>query len=145
MNLETRETVTYQDDRVVVTNTRVVIDSKTFAMANVTSVEATTVPPNTSLSCFVVFVGILMALGGTLPGLFLWQESSRLAIAILVIGLLAGGGVFLGGVYMAFKAKPSYAISMVTAAGEIKALVSKDKAHIEAIVRAINEAIIRRG
>jgi hypothetical protein len=61
-----------------------------------------------------------------------------------VIGLLGIIGI-VGGITLMVRAKPTYVVRIGSASGEANALASKDRDHIQKIVDAMNEAIIKRG
>lgn len=130
--------VTYYSDGVIqVTNARAVLEGKTYAMSNITSVTMGKIPANP-------WIGILMAVAGLLMLLFSFsvlpedvgERGACLFFALLVVVL---------GVALAYFAKAKYVVKIGSASGEADALTSTDKDYIQKIVNAINEAIIKRG
>lgn len=127
------EEALYQDANIRITNLRAMLQGKTYAMANVTSV-----------SMFTEFAKrgpgiILAALGGfaVLVGFGAREEMSCvLPVGVLMLAL---------GVIVALTAKNVYWVRIGSASGETNALSSKDYAYIDRIVRAMNDAIVRRG
>jgi len=81
-------------------------------------------------------------------------KSKKLPIALIVIGfflLMVPNtrifGVFLLVVAIAllFLIKNEFAVRISTNSGESNSIVSKDKAYIQKIVNALNDAIVHRG
>jgi hypothetical protein len=105
-----------------VTNTRIIVPGKTYAMAGITNVRSTVVGANRSWAILTAVIGLL---------LFAQQ---------------AGLGIFLFacGIIWAFALKDSMAVAINSASGEIQAVVSKDAKYIFSIVEAVNEAIVYR-
>jgi len=138
--MSTRETTYYQDSNIMVTNIRAVLGSKTYVMANVTSVSMGQIPANRDGGIVFVMGGLLLPLmcfGCSFIDKF---SSDNLLFAIIIGGLCAGLGVFL-----AYAAKPQYVVRIGSASGESNALISNDRDYIQKIVNAVNEAIIKRG
>jgi RNA polymerase subunit RPABC4/transcription elongation factor Spt4 len=106
-----------------VTNTRIIVPGKTYAMAGITSVRSTEITPNRGWAILTAIVGILCLIGGAI-----------------------GWGIFLlaAGVIWAVALKNTYAVAVNSASGEIQAVVSKDEGYITSIVQAVNEAIVYR-
>lgn len=103
---------------VQVTSSRFVTGGQTIALANITSVNHA--PPNRA-------PGILLAIIGVVLTAFL----PPVGIVLLIVGVLA-----------AVLAKAT--LVLVTAAGEVRPLKAKRET-VEAVVTALNEAIIARG
>jgi RNA polymerase subunit RPABC4/transcription elongation factor Spt4 len=106
-----------------VTNTRIIVPGKTYAMAGITSVRSTVIAPNRGWAILTAIVGIGCLIGGAI-----------------------GWGIFLlaAGVVWAIALKDTYAVAVNSASGEIQAVVSKDEGYITDIVQAVNEAIVYR-
>ena len=118
-----QETTLYQDGDILVTKQRAVLGGKTFAMSNITSVSMGVVPANTGIAWVLIIVGVLGAL-------------CSYGLTLIVVAI---------GVYMLINAKPTYIVRLGSAAGEVDGLASRNREHIQQIVNALNEAIIRRG
>lgn len=102
------EVVYYQDDDVRVTNARVMLASKTYAMANITSVAARRKPANRALPVFVAVAGLAIAAYSLVAG----EDAAGGAgfgILLLVVGIVLARGardqyiVKLGGTAQAFE------------------------------------------
>jgi hypothetical protein len=125
------EVVYLQNSDVTISNSRAIIQGKTYAMANITSVVKFKEPPNYGcvfmlgiIGAFITLVGISAQYGGGLGfGLFL-----------LLIAIAIGASL-----------KPTYSVRIGSASGEANALVSPNDAYIQEIVDAMNKAIIKRG
>lgn len=128
----TEETTFYSHESGIrVTNTRVIIRNTTYAMANIASVRAAVTKPSRNGPILFIVFGVLALLGGGAG------ESAGIAVLGLVIGVL--------GVLWWMVQKPTYHVRISSASGEVDALSSPGKEHIESVIQAINEAIIKRG
>ena len=122
----------YSDERGVnITNTRAVIGSTTYSMANITSVAMGEKPANR-------IPGIVIAIFGFI-------------ILLIAASLKSSGGDIFGvillliGISIAVIVKPSYVVRIGSSSGEADAISSNDKEYIQAIVNAMNEAFVKRG
>lgn len=112
----------YED--VKVTNARFVVGSQTFALGNITSVQAFAQEPNRTGPAVLIVVGIVVSLAGN---------------AIL------GIPVCIGGVAWLILQKPNkFHVRLRTASGETTALTSHQRDYIDKVVKALNEAIVAR-
>ncbi len=125
----------YSDNVVAVTTTRVVIGGATYALRNITSVSMTYTPPKILGGILLLVVGLLLWLGGFIS----IHSASPAPIGVYLIG----GAMVIGGVLLIVTAKTSYHVNLSSAAGEVHALSSKNKAYIEKIVVSINDAIVK--
>jgi len=125
--------VTYYSDatsHVYVTDKRLMVDSTTYSMANITSVSTKVVAR--SRAGYVV----LGAIG--------------LILAIVALSHWAFPGVFFGGFLAAVSyfgylgTKPEWHLCVVSASGEATPMHSRDQAKIRNIANAMNEAIVHR-
>lgn len=128
------EVIYYNKDNLLVSNTRAILGSQTYSMANITSVSMHEVPPNRTPGLITLLVGIIM-MGGFVGG----EDSNCMAFGI--IGIF----VALFGAYLLWAPKTSYAVRIGSASGETNALSSPDKEYIRVIVAALNKSIIERG
>lgn len=113
------EEIFYQDRGITVTNARFVTTQKTYALRNISSVHAATIPPNRTYPTLLCLLGLLMCSGNPAIG-----------IVLLVLGI-----VWL------FLQKTDYSVAITSNAGEHKSIISEDRQFIESVVDAINEAI----
>lgn len=118
----------YSDGAITITNARAVLGGKTYAMANVTSASMFSEPPSRKLGIALAIFGALIALGGGASGagVFGW--------VLLVVGVMLIG-----------TAKGKHFVKLGSASGEANALEDSRREHIQKIVDALNEAIIKRG
>jgi hypothetical protein len=123
-----KEKVYYSDGAITVTSSRAVLGPKTYAMANITSVSLQANMPGAGCGLVLLLVGLFLMI-------FLLSAATA---PIGLIGLL----MLIGGV-AAMKQK-TWAVKIGSASGEANALVNKDRAYIEAIVAAVNQAVTRR-
>ena len=127
------ETTIHHDNNIHVTNLRAILQGKTYAMANVTSVSMHTEPHSK-------FPGIVIAVLG---GLFflIGFGAEEIRGCFFTIGL----PLALVGVLYAISQHDLYWVRIGSASGETNALSSRDRNYIWQIVSAMNEAIVRRG
>jgi len=129
----TSEETLYQDANIHVTNMRAMLQGKTYAMANVTSVSMFTQLANRAPGVLIAVIGAVFFLMG-LP------SSDMRGCAFFFGALLAVVGI-------AYAASQSnvYWVRIGSASGETNALSSRDRDYITRIVNAMNNAIVRRG
>ncbi len=125
---EEKEITFYSDDRGVrITNTRAIVGTTTYSMANITSVSMAVKPANRTPGIVLAVLGLIF-------------------LAIPVSGIRVFGVVLLVlGILIAVIVKPTYRVRIGSASGESDAISSKDNKYIQGIVTAMNEAIIKRG
>ncbi|HEY2362757.1 MAG TPA: DUF6232 family protein [Candidatus Angelobacter sp.] len=105
------------------TNTRIIVPGKTYAMAGITSVRSTVIPAKRGWGILTAIVGLIL----------------------LFASQIGWGCVLLAvGVFWAIALKDDHAVTINSASGEIHAVVSKDAGYISSIVQAVNEAIVYR-
>jgi Family of unknown function (DUF6232) len=121
------EKIFYQDQNVIVTNSRVVASGKTYAMSNISSVTNFRIVKNSTIGIVIIVVGGLSLFSGE------WQ------------GWLFGIIVIILGAVIIRKKKDYFSVQISSNSGESKAIISKDKNYVQKIVDAVNEAIIYRG
>lgn len=119
------ETKFYQDSAVIVTQSRFVTQSKTYAMRNISSVHVFEIIKSKTKAILMVFFGLI----------FLFSKDI-FWIGIIIIAL---------GIWWLFSIKNEYAVRISTNAGEANSIISKNKDYIQKIVNALNDAIIHRG
>ncbi len=127
------EIAIYQDPNIQVTNLRAILQGRTYAMANVTSVSMFTQAANHAPGAIAAVLGGLFLLVGwgaeELEGCFIFFGLPLLLIGIAVLA----------------SQKDVYWVRIGSASGETNALSSRDREYILRIVNAMNEAIVRRG
>ena len=123
----------YTDEQGVrVTSTRLLVESTTFAMSNITSVSRTIQTPERRGPVFIGAFGALFILVG---------GSQREAAGILVFGaILLGLAIFWW-----TRQKTTYGLRVASSSGELTPISSTSKDRIDKIVQAVNESIIDRG
>ena len=125
------ENTLYENNDVKITNLRAVFGSKTYAVNSITSVDTKTESsPGCAPAALLIF-GLFMALFGYTG------DSSILMIAGILVAVV--GGVVV------FGTKPTYIVRIASASGEVKAYTSQNKADIDSMVAALNNAIIQKG
>ena len=113
----------FEQGDVKVTNARFISNGQTYAMRNVTSVKPFEQKPPRAM-------GVLIALIG--------------------LGVTASGNVMFGvmalaaGLAILFLIKPVYHVLLATSSGETRALKTKDRAYVNQVIQAINDAMVHR-
>jgi len=126
--------VTFYSDEggVRVTNSRLIIGPVTYAMLNVTSVSRAFTKPNRLGPILLLAIGGLVALANV---------SGHFEIGLFMIGVVLAG---LGALVWKLQ-KTKYHLRIASASGEANAITSVNADHIDKIVQAVNEAMIKRG
>lgn len=114
-----------------ITNTRAIIGSTTYSMANITSVAMGVKPANRTPGIAIAICGFIVLLIAA-P-----LESSGLAIFGVILLLI--------GIPAAIVVTSTYVVRIGSASGEADAISSKEKEYIQTIVDAMNEAFVKRG
>ena len=127
-----REKKFFEDQRVLITNARCVMEGKTFAMNGITSVAAYTEIPSRKGPIILIILGVI--------GLF-GSLSSRDAAAGVIGSVLAIGL----GILWYKTIKDIYHVIIHSASGEARPIHDYNSQYIVDIVQALNEAIIHRG
>ena len=128
----TTEQTFYSDEKGVrITSTRAIFGSKTYVMANITSVARGEVPARRTPGIIIAILGLIILLACISFG-----SAEGVIVGVVVLGL---------GILIAAIAKPTYHVEIISASGEEEPYSSKDKAHIDSIVTALNESIISHG
>jgi hypothetical protein len=150
-----QEKVFFQDKIVLVTNSRAVLGSRTFAMSNITSVTPGVIPADRTFGIVIAIIGVLVTGFCGFISLFglvwLFGASSKNMSSALGGNIFIGLFVLLGvlilglGIFLAMREKPTYVVRIGSASGESNALASKDYQYIYKVVNAMNQAIIHRG
>jgi hypothetical protein len=137
--IQKTETTIYQQGEVHITNLRAVFHTKTYAISNITSVDSQRIEASGCAPAFLVILGIFLALFG------IGAATGRNGDAGDIVMIIIGAVMVFGGAYVSRTAKPTYAVNLTTAAGEVKAYTSADETTIKNIVEALNNAIIQKG
>lgn len=125
------ETTYFQNDDVIVTNTRFIVRSQTFAMRNITSVKTVEIDPDSTQYGWLIIIGIGLVVFG-------------FAGSSIVAGLIGLAGAALG-VYQIWQQSSTFAVVLATSAGEVSAYNNQNRKLIAAIVEALNRSIVERG
>lgn len=129
-----KETIYYQDTSVTVSNKRAILGGNTYPVRNITSVSMGNVAPGgTALIMILIIAGLILAF----VGFGLAQFGSYLILGVGIALIVAGLAIMVIN-------RPSYAVRIGSASGETNALVSKEKAYIQAVVDALNRAIVEQ-
>jgi hypothetical protein len=121
----------FQHEEVTVTSTRFIVGAQTFAMRNITSVESVEVEPNSKPPGYLLLLGVLVAVVGF--------ANSSIWAGIVGLGLVGVGA------YWSWKQRPTFAVVLTSAGGEVTAYQSESRNLISAIVAALNVSIVERG
>ncbi len=118
----------YKDSRVSVTQVRLTMDDKTFAMRNISSAESYRIKRDKTRVILVIILGILILFfGDRLP---LAGKETIIGIFIIAIGIL-----------IMVLMKDKFVVKITSNSGETAEIISKNESYTSAIVYAVNEAI----
>jgi hypothetical protein len=121
----TQETVLLSENGIRVTNVRFIVDGETYAMSGITSIKTEVDHPSKIGPIIAIIAGLLI---------LTQRGTGVLGIVIAVVGIFW------------FRSKVTeYTISLTSASGERTPYRSTDKAFVDKVVAAINEAIVHRG
>lgn len=123
--MENNETIFYQDSSVIITQSRYVAYSKTYAMRNISSVHIFEIAKSNTKAILLIIFGIMLLFS---------KEIFFMGIILIALG-----------VWWYISIKNDYAVRISTNAGEANSIISTDKKYIQTIVNALNQAIIHRG
>ena len=132
---------------IIVTKTRFMAHGQTFALANITSVSPVQIPARAGGAFIVMLLGAvaLLAAIGAFAGAGVGGVDARSNMLLGIFCALVGLPAVAGGIYLMATAKPSYAIVLNTAGGEVKTCHSRNGDFILRVVAALNKAIVSRG
>ncbi len=108
---------------ITVSRTRFVVDSQTFALANISSVRGVETPPSRTAPAVLLLFGVLLLFAS------IW-------IGVLVIAACIA--------WMIFQ-KSTFSVVLTAAGGEVTAYSSDDRAFISRVIQALTDAIVSRG
>lgn len=118
------EHIFFEYGDVKVTNARFINGGQTYAMNNVTSVKPYEKKPSRIGGILVLLIGVIIMVNFS-----------------LVTGLLINAAA----AYYLYQQKIIYHILLSTSAGETTALVTYQRNYLNAVITALNNAIVHRG
>ena len=133
-----QEPIIYQDRNVTVTTSRVTFADKTYALANITSVEVSKEKPRHLLSWALILFGGL----GTCFYVVIAPQAEGGALCIMIALVIVAVGLL---VYYLQSKNAEYTVMLSSSASEIQATSSKDEAYVKRVAQAIRDAIVQRG
>lgn len=133
------ETIFFNFNGIIVSNSRFIVRSQTYAMQSVTSVKPGIIKPSRAVALAFILIGMLLMIA-ELAALELLDLLDHQGV-LLVAGVVA----ILIGLIAWYLGKPRYSVILHTSAGEHHALVSDNKQDIEHVLQALNQAIVSRG
>ncbi len=113
----------FDEGGIIVTKTRFVARSQTFAMSGITSVRGIETPPSRGGLVFLLIIGLLMIFASPFVG-----------VPIII----------LAAVCLYFQ-KSTFSVSITTAGGEVAAYTSTSGPFIARVIDALTQAFIARG
>ena len=114
---------------------RVIIGGATYALRNITSVKMLFTSPRLVKPILFLVVGLMILFAAFFP---INANAPAPASAYVIAGMM-----IVGAILWMCSAKTNYHVGLSSAASEVHALTSKNKAYIEKIVVSINEAIVK--
>ena len=137
-----QEQVFFQHGNVVVTRQRFVTAGQTYVMQNITSIGMRRLKPAKGFTWLVLFACLgylgyeINTQGLDVDALFNSGRALWMALAALLAFLCLMRIVLV---------RSKYVVLLHTAGGELRALTSKDRKFISAVVHALNQAVVARG
>lgn len=133
-----QETVFYQDaSPVFISSQRAVFFEQTFIMRNIVSVSMAKVKYYYLNEGFYLILGL---------ALFFWGIKTPMTEPVLALGLVGSGFLLLlAGAILILRVKPSYALLIGSAGGQVEAVTSKDAQYITRLVNSVESALLYRG
>lgn len=141
--MATEEREIYSSGDVRITNLRAVLGPKTYAISNITSVSMSERRPSRVVPIALFGFGViaLIFFVGSIrldPNRFGGQSANWADLVVAVILLVLA-------MLWANSQKTQYLVRVGSASGESDDLGSPDKAQIQQVVDALNEAIVQKG
>lgn len=140
------ETTFLNEQGVLVTNTRFVVppmrfieSGQTYAMAGITSVRKEVDNSERFALAAIAIIGVLMLVVCVPIGVFPTDKAGGIFCVLMPVAMAGIGGVG------AVATQPNHKVFIRTAAGEMRAIVSRDGAFIDRIIEAVGKAIAARG
>jgi len=151
-NKNEEERIFFQDNNVLVSQSRLVIAEKTYVLRNISAVSTTSnhwfKKPNKSL--YKVLIGVALMMMYAQYKNHLHSEKLHIDISTFTYFMMfVYITVIIYAIYKMFKLKIehfySYSVRINTNSGTSDVLSSPDKEYIQKVVGALNQAIIYRG
>ncbi len=141
------ERVYYNQSGVRITTTRAVFGGQVYAVNGMTSVRRARISPYRTGPVLLMVLGLPICCCGLMPFSLSLREGGTdvPSAAFGVFMVLIGFGMAALGVWLFWSQKPSYAVVIRTASGEVKALVTRNSETVERIVAALSQAFADRG
>jgi hypothetical protein len=146
-----KEQVFLSEQRIKVTNARLMVKDETYSMAGIISVKRGVIPGAKSEKTytlkdkFKIIIFSLLLLGGfsqicLIIGGWVFNLIGLASLALMTLVIYAVASAKDG------EDEPAtYTISLRTASGELKALENQDRDFIDRVIKALNDAIVSRG
>lgn len=123
----TTEHTFFTNGAVTVTDKRFIVESQTYAISGITSVKFVEIKPNRVLP-FVLLVGAILLLVKFSGGASIWHY---MLVSLPWI------------IWLAVQRR-KYTVTLTTASGEARALVSRKPKFVHQVIDSLNAAIIAR-
>ena len=123
-----------KEKNVKITNLRAIIDTKTYTVSDIASVSIDVNEPKLFLPVFFAVIAGVCSVLIALSDMGEYSECLTTSLYIGIAGLL----------FFIISRKTKYSLRISSASGEMNVLETFDKEYVERIVRALNEAIVRR-
>ena len=128
----------YAEGPITVTDARIIIYGKTYALQNVTSVSMRVIAPEMGGAIGMSVIGVICGL----IGMCIIGNADKPGGGWLMMVIAAGA--IAAGIWFFVSAKDQYALHLATSSGETDAITSKSRMWIEQMVTAVNKAIVAR-
>jgi|GEM_PF-1953766 len=143
------ENTFFADERVQVTNSLLVVDGITYAVANISTINLQETPPDRRKGIALLVAGVALLLIGLIPlVLFLGIFSGRTSLGanifpliFISLTILLGGFLAYAGQKSLTNPRPDFTLVLTNRSGRIEALSSKNSGYLQQISVALNKAL----
>ena len=133
------ERIILNDGGILVSTTRFVSGAHTFALASISSVHGVEISPSRWSPVFLILLSLFSS--GIGISTFIHPDVPLPGIIIGTIGIAC----IIAGVVVLLRQKPTFAIILTTAGGEVTAFCSSSEQFTGEVLDALNNAIVARG
>ena len=125
-----QEVSVYGDSNILITSQKIQVSSNTYFIRNISSVGVAQINPNNN--AFIVFTVIL----GLASFFNLYFKAYLIAVICILLTALF--------IWLITRSKPTYVLQLVTNAGQVNTIFSKDYQYIASLKGWVENAICNR-
>ena len=125
------EIILYRDGNIKITNQRAIIGAKTYALSNMASVQMQVKEPTLFLPIFYLLIASICSALVAISDMDDYSHFLTNGLYLAIAGFL----------FFLLSRKTKYSVRVKSPAGDIMLWEANDRAYVERIVRALNEAL----